>query len=415
MALRRRYAETRSRGCARLRECYSSHRAVETMTALTRLVEMGFEKNAAAAALAAAEDDEVGAIELLTPDAGAPAPRKRKRLVKQRDAPADDDDDELDERAFERKPSRPRKAPAAAEPEIVITGVETWAQCELCSQWRRLAAPPPENATWTCKQNPDAKYAKCSEPQELPDDEIDRRWSFSRSFAETKAMLPPSTEPAAAAKSHDGRTTPPPPPPTKAAKAEPRRRRRLQDWQGRKAPAPAPAPAPAAAAAAAGDDGSDAEEGRASRRRSCRPAAAAAVRSRNGTPLTSSEASGVDEQQQSGGGGGGGAGEVRSGAGALREWSSADGRRRARGGGSSRAGCPRMGRGRCTRRGCCRRRRRRRCAAGAAADDPRLRASAGDPRVQPAQPASAAPAAASAAAPQQTFLARRSPRASSLD
>ena len=95
--------------------------------------------------------------------------------------------------------------------EIVITGVETWAQCELCSQWRRLAAAPPENATWTCKQNPDAKYAKCSEPQELPDDEIDRRMEFLEKLRQTKgdAAVPTAEPAAAAAKSHDGRTTPP--------------------------------------------------------------------------------------------------------------------------------------------------------------------------------------------------------------
>ena len=224
-------------------------------TALTRLVEMGFDREKAASALAAAEDDEVSAIELLTPDAGAPAPRKRKRLVKQRDAPADDDDDELDERAFERKPSRPRKAPAAAEPEIVITGVETWAQCELCSQWRRLPAAPPENATWTCKQNPDAKYAKCSEPQELPDDEIDRRMEFLEKLRETKGdAAVPTAEPAAAAKSHDGRTTPPlatrpprpprprlPPPGYKIGKVvkrqRPRQRRRRRRPRRRRAAA----------------------------------------------------------------------------------------------------------------------------------------------------------------------------------
>ena len=53
-------------------------------TALTRLVEMGFARDAAAAALAAAEDDEVSAIELLTPDAGAPAPRGADRPVRLR-------------------------------------------------------------------------------------------------------------------------------------------------------------------------------------------------------------------------------------------------------------------------------------------------------------------------------------------
>ena len=249
-------------------------------TALTRLVEMGFARDAARQRSRRPRTTRFLRSSLLTPDAGAPAPRKRKRLVKQRDAPADDDDDELDERAFERKPSRPRKAPAAAEPEIVITGVETWAQCELCSQWRRLAAAPKENEIWTCKQNPDAKYAKCSEPQELPDDEIDRRMEFLEKLRETKGdAAVPSTEPPAAAKSHDGRTTPPlATSPAKAAKAAPAAA--ASSGAGYKIGKVVKGASASASASGGGggggrrrrDDGSDAEEGGAAGRRSCRPA-----------------------------------------------------------------------------------------------------------------------------------------------
>ena len=52
----------------------------------------------------------------------------------------------------------------------------TWLSCDLCGKWRRLGkmkdSALPE--TWQCDQNPDAAYASCDVPQELPDDDIDR-------------------------------------------------------------------------------------------------------------------------------------------------------------------------------------------------------------------------------------------------
>ena len=49
-----------------------------------------------------------------------------------------------------------------------------WACCDLCSKWRRVCIAPTSDAAWTCSDNLDRTYNKCSEPQELSDQEIDR-------------------------------------------------------------------------------------------------------------------------------------------------------------------------------------------------------------------------------------------------
>jgi hypothetical protein len=67
--------------------------------------------------------------------------------------------------------------------ELQRSEVEGWVQCERaeCRKWRRvelarvLALRAEENTPWYCENNPNAEYAHCAAPQELSDDEIDRR------------------------------------------------------------------------------------------------------------------------------------------------------------------------------------------------------------------------------------------------
>ena len=67
---------------------------------------------------------------------------------------------------------------AAAEVAAAVAGggarAPTFACCDLCGKWRRVAVAPPSSARWTCAMNADGQYARCGARQELSNDEIDR-------------------------------------------------------------------------------------------------------------------------------------------------------------------------------------------------------------------------------------------------
>ena len=67
---------------------------------------------------------------------------------------------------------------AAAEVAAAVAGggarAPTFACCDLCGKWRRVAVAPPSSARWTCAMNADVQYNRCGARQELSNDEIDR-------------------------------------------------------------------------------------------------------------------------------------------------------------------------------------------------------------------------------------------------
>ena len=73
-------------------------------------------------------------------------------------------------------PAQITPVPPAPDPAAPL-GVETWTECEAagCGKWRRLNAPPADEIKWVCAMNPDPRFNSCAAPQELSNDEIDRR------------------------------------------------------------------------------------------------------------------------------------------------------------------------------------------------------------------------------------------------
>ena len=67
---------------------------------------------------------------------------------------------------------------AAAEVAAAVAGggarAPTFACCDLCGKWRRVAVAPPSSARWTCAMNADVQFNRCGARQELSNDEIDR-------------------------------------------------------------------------------------------------------------------------------------------------------------------------------------------------------------------------------------------------
>ena len=62
----------------------------------------------------------------------------------------------------------------------------TWLSCDKCGRWRRLGMVRAEDLPerWVCDDNPDPRFASCRVPQELPDEEIDRRLGISEAVPE---------------------------------------------------------------------------------------------------------------------------------------------------------------------------------------------------------------------------------------
>ena len=82
---------------------------------------------------------------------------------------------------------------------------EGWVQCEhaACGKWRRIPvahmATLADGASWYCVNNPYKTYARCEQPQELSNDEIDRRMKQPAAVATATAAAPAAAAAAAAA------------------------------------------------------------------------------------------------------------------------------------------------------------------------------------------------------------------------
>ncbi|KAL1511617.1 hypothetical protein AB1Y20_006410 [Prymnesium parvum] len=104
-------------------------------------------------------EPEVGAAVIST--------KKRKRVRAEAEAA------EVKEEVREEEEEKEEKEEGAAvrRPRV------TWVACDKCGRWRQLGmlgkGKPPDS--FLCEQNPDPRFARCSDPQELSDDEIDRQ------------------------------------------------------------------------------------------------------------------------------------------------------------------------------------------------------------------------------------------------
>ena len=79
---------------------------------------------------------------------------------------------------------------------------EAWVQCETCAKWRRVRQSVAEAygredaGQWTCSVSDHPRVNECSDPQELPDDDIDERVALGDKcpFYDDDDLDPPETE-----------------------------------------------------------------------------------------------------------------------------------------------------------------------------------------------------------------------------
>ena len=64
-----------------------------------------------------------------------------------------------------------------------------WACCDSCYKWRRVCVAPAQADPWSCRDNSDTRYNKCSCPQELTDKEIDEEIAANDHSGPTEQAL----------------------------------------------------------------------------------------------------------------------------------------------------------------------------------------------------------------------------------